>query len=435
MIRPTTTTRLAGLARRAGPLGLAVVLAACPGAGRRGARPGTAEQAEGVVVASGDAIDLPRALVAHCESKLRILPTEDPYARFEECVQDDAQYQRRRTQLQERLIAASNERCAEYKERLQQVQVRSQPTTSDEGSTAAGDMATAALGALTVAYPPAAAVSGLLGAAQLVSGVRAAPPKQFTSGLTVQVVSLGIDTRRASILQGIRGRQQEAPSSYPVEAAVSDALLYHQACSMVAGLEAAGEALATTDPGVARVRAEFATDAAGTAVSSIARARGQLDGYRQRIATAAGVAPPGTADAERGVAEEATRAARDVVESRAAEAAGAKRRVEAARGQLGGTGDPRRRNALIGELDGEVTRAVRASVEVDEAMERARAAVEALEARADQAARAPAPPPAPEDAAAPAPPEEAAAPPPSEDAAATSTPAPALDQRSVTPAP
>jgi hypothetical protein len=397
-------------------LGLAALLAGCPAAGRRGARPGSAEYAEGVILATNDAIDLPRALVAHCETSQRVLPVDDPYARFEQCVQDDAQYQRRRTQLQERLIAASNERCAEYKERLQQVQVQAQPPTSAEGSKAAAGMATAALGALTVAFPPAAAASGLLGAAQLVRGVRAAPPKQFTSGLTVQVVSLGIDTRRASILQGIRGRQQETPASYPVEAAVSDALLYHQACSMVAGLEAAGEALATTDPGVARVRSEFATDAAGTAVSSIGRARIQLDGYRQRIATASSVAPPGTADAERGVAEEATRAAGDVVESRSAEAAGARRRVEALRGQLGGTGDPRRRNALVNDLDGEVTRAVRASVEVDEAMERARAAVEALEARADQAVRA-----AP------------AAPSPSPEAPAE--PGRADDQRSYTPAP
>jgi hypothetical protein len=388
----TIRTRSAQLGRGAALVALSALLAACPTLGRRGARPGSAEYAEGVVAANKDTIDLPRALVAHCETPKRLLPVDDPYVRFEECAQDDAQYQRRRTQLQERLIAASNERCAEYKERLQQVQVQSQPASGEKRSNGAVDAATAALGVLTIAYPPAAAVGGLLGAAQLVSGVKAAPPKQFTSGLTVQVVSLGIDTRRASILQGIRGRQQETPASYPVEAAVSDALLYHQACSMVAGLEAAGEALSTTDPGVARVRSEFATDAAGTAVSSIGRARVQLDGYRQRIATASNAAPPGTANAERGVAEEATRAAGAVVESRSGEAAGAKRRVEAVRGQLAGTGDPRRRNAMINELDGEVTRAVRASVEVDEAMERARAAVEALEARAaDQRGYTPAP--------------------------------------------
>jgi len=368
--------------------GLGIVLLGCPGGLRpRGARPATAESAAGVVSDTGNAIDLPRALVAHCDGARRLAPTDDPYARFEQCAQDDAQYRRRRTQLQERLIAASNERCAEYKERLQQVQVQAQPPADEKGSDAVG-AASAALGVLTVAYPPAAAVSGLLGAAQLVYGVRATPPKQFTSGLTVQVVSLGIDTRRAGILQGIRGRQDEDPASYPVEAAVADALLYHQACSMVAGLEAAGEALATNDPAVARVRAEFATDAAATAVSSIARARLQVDVDRQRITTATSAAPPGSVDVERAAAEQATHAAADVADSRAAEAAGAKRRIETLRRQLAGTGDPRRRNQLAGELDGEVTRAVRASVEVDEAMERARAAVEALEARAAQAVRA-----------------------------------------------
>lgn len=369
--------------------GLVAVASGCPGGfGRKAARPGTAEYAAGVVVDTGNAIDLPRALVAHCDTALKLVPTDDPYARFEQCAPDDAQYVRRRTQLQERLIAASNERCAEYKERLQQVQVQGQPPAGEQGTNSATvGAAKAALGVLTIAYPPAAAVGGLLGAAQLVRGVSAAPPKQFTSGLTVQVVSLGIDTRRTSILQGIRGRQREDPASYPVEAAVSDALLYHQACSMVSGLEAAGEALSTTDPGVARVRSEFATDAAGTAVSSIARAKVQLDGYRQRITVATTAAPPGSVDAERGVAEEATRAAAAVVESRAAEADAAKRRVATLRGQVGGAGDPRRRNQLVGDLDDEVSRAMRASVEVDEAMERARAAVEALEAKSHDAVR------------------------------------------------
>src|SRR5690606_18465117 len=64
---------------------LAVVVSGCPTVARKGPRPATAESAAGVVADTGNAIDLPRALVAHCDTAQKLVPTDDPYARFEEC--------------------------------------------------------------------------------------------------------------------------------------------------------------------------------------------------------------------------------------------------------------------------------------------------------------------------------------------------------------
>jgi hypothetical protein len=336
------------------------------------------ERAVALVQPDGATVDLVQALVVHCPAaQQRAATLDEAYLRFERCAGDDEQYRRRRNRLQERLISESNERCSAYKRQLQEAR-REAPAA---GRTGPGGLA-AAMGGLTMLYPPAAAVGGLARAGALVTERRDPPARAFDAELTTRIVLAGIDTRRANLLQSMRARQAEDPGAYPVEAGVGDALAYHEACSVVAGLEAADEALAAADPGISRVRVEFATSATVAAVSSIERAHAELRDVEERIAALVAEVPRATDAGDLAAARDATRQAEVVVAERETIAVDARDRVAALAARLAATGDPRARAALAAELDGEVARALRASAEVDETLARAQAAVAALDAPA-----------------------------------------------------
>jgi hypothetical protein len=335
-----------------------------------------AEGAGALVRQDGATIDLAHALVVHCPAKQRQPETlDEAYVYFEECAGDDERYRRRRNRLQERLISESNERCSANKRHLQEA--RSAARAAEPGKT--GGLA-AAVGGLSMLYPPVAAVGGLARAGALVSERRDEPVRPFDAGLSTRIVLAGIDTRRANLLQGMRARQAEEPTAYPVEAGVGDALAYHEACSVVAGLEAADEALAAADPGVSRVRTEFATNATVAAVSSIERAHAELREVEVRIAALVAEVPRATNEGDLSAARAATAQAAAVVVERTTVAVTARDRLAILAERLAASGEPRARATLAAELDTEVARALRASADVDEALARAHAAVATLDA-------------------------------------------------------
>lgn len=330
--------------------------------------------AAGVVSTDVETVDLTAALVIHCPPERRAVASlDEAYLRFEECADDEVAYRRRRTQVQERLVAASNAQCGAYKRRLRDA---GPPVDAPSAGTSLGRAAMAGLG---MAAPPVAVAKGL---ADVVTAVRApaTPAAEHDDDRARRVVSLGIDTRRAVLLQAIRHRQRDGIDAYSVQAAVADALAYHDACSAAGGLDAAADALAHADPGVSETRAVFAREATDTAATAVARTREQLALQRDRL-TSLVITAATDAPGERAAAEVALGAADDLAAERARDVTVARRRTRALTERLDDTTDPRFRASLLADLDLEVSRAVRASSEVDDAYAAARAAVDAVAAR------------------------------------------------------
>jgi len=332
------------------------------------------DPATGVVTTGIETVDLTAALVVHCPPDRRpVTSLDEAYLRFEECAADETTYRRRRTQVQERLVAASNAQCGEYKRHLRDV-------PAPAGPTATGSLARAAMAGLGMAAPPVAVVKGLSDA---VTAVRASSTPVAPSGgedLGRRVVLLGIDTHRAALLQAIRVRQREGMDGYPIQTAVVDALTYHDACSEVGGLDAAVGALVQSDPGIVETRASFAHEAAETAAAAIARTRENLTAQRTRLMQTLLTAEADAPD-ERTTAQTALVAAESLAADRAAEVDMARSRIESVTDRLTSTTDPRFRASLLADVDVEVSRAVRASTEVEDAYVTARSAVDALAAR------------------------------------------------------
>jgi hypothetical protein len=155
--------------------------------------------------------------------------------------------QARRNAIQERILAASEQRCASYKQFLKQFE--------SENSFILGAITTILAGAGALVSPVIAARS-LAGSAAVMSGVNAEFQEKFFARLTIQVLTKAMDARRKNIYEKIVETRKTADlTTYPVEAAVKDALAYHGACSLIAGLEEAGASIdRATDPGAEQLK-------------------------------------------------------------------------------------------------------------------------------------------------------------------------------------
>ncbi len=141
----------------------------------------------------------------------------------------------RRNRVQDRLIAASNETCKDFKEKLQLLQA--------EGNFVFGAITTALAGAGAI-VTGATGARILAGSAGVTSGIGAEFNDAFFASLAVEVLTKAFEARRKDILMEI-GKHRMVPKSgievYPVERAVADALNYHAACNLISGLEEASE--------------------------------------------------------------------------------------------------------------------------------------------------------------------------------------------------
>lgn len=135
----------------------------------------------------------------------------------------------RRNRVQDRLIAASNQRCAVYKQHVRRFDSTSNVLLGALTTLSAG------AGALVTHVDSARVLSGLAAAA---SGVRAELNETYFQQNTIQVLSSAFEERRTKIRAEMLERSRDSIYDYTVERAVADALRYHDACSLVAGLEA-----------------------------------------------------------------------------------------------------------------------------------------------------------------------------------------------------
>jgi hypothetical protein len=156
---------------------------------------------------------------------------------------DEPTLMEKRNEIQERMIVASERRCFRYKRLL-----RKNQSELNFGLGAATTV-TATLGALV---PGVRAAQNFAGVAGLLSGIRAEYNDVFFSNLAVTVIVRGIEEGRIEALSKLRSiGQRKAYLEYPVQAAVNDAIAYDGMCSIIAGLDKAGDALVrANEPGL-----------------------------------------------------------------------------------------------------------------------------------------------------------------------------------------
>lgn len=136
---------------------------------------------------------------------------------------------RLRNQVQDRIVAASNQACAEFKRELKALDARTNFI----------------LGSLTTAVAGAGAIfsggtsQALSGVASILSGVRAEFNEDYFQMLTIQVITDGLEKKRQEIYTKVLDDREKGLTEYPVERAIADAIRYHDNCSLVAGLEQA----------------------------------------------------------------------------------------------------------------------------------------------------------------------------------------------------
>lgn len=156
---------------------------------------------------------------------------------------------RERNEIQDRLIAASEQRCNVYKIYLKR--------SESKFNFWSGSLATALGGAGAIVTGEAAART-LAGLSGITSGVRAEYNQAYLANLGGQVIAAGIDVRRKELKKEIEGKRGYDLTNYTVQAAVADAISYHGACSVIEGMKQAGEAVQQFDnPGISMMTKVF----------------------------------------------------------------------------------------------------------------------------------------------------------------------------------
>lgn len=131
-----------------------------------------------------------------------------------------------RNALQERMLAASTQRCNVFKANLQRTFSR-----TNFGLGALSTL-TGTIGALVSGQ----AAGNWSGASAVFSGIRAEYNQDYMANLAAYVISDGIDQKQREAYREIQTKGQEKGyASYPVQAAIKDALYYHGLCSVMTG--------------------------------------------------------------------------------------------------------------------------------------------------------------------------------------------------------
>lgn len=180
-------------------------------------------------------------------------------------------YRYLRNDMQDRILAASNQRCGYY---LRQLVASKSQTKMGWGS-----LALLLSGAASVTHPIASAQVLAAGSA-VATGVNTLYDEAYFNNLAVNVIAGGISKQREGLLIQMTDQRKKTMADYPVNRAVADAISYHAACNIVTGLEAAANAIkiapaaATTDgtPGTAPAIANAAGAPVAPAAADVAGA-------------------------------------------------------------------------------------------------------------------------------------------------------------------
>lgn len=139
-----------------------------------------------------------------------------------------------RNNLQDRIVAASNQRCGYYLRQIVSAKAQSQMGW--------GTLSLLLSGAASVTTPIRSAQILAAGGAAA-TGVNTLYGEAYFNSLTVSVISAGITKEREAILDRVKEPRKQSLINYPINKAVADAIAYHAACNILTGLETAAGAL------------------------------------------------------------------------------------------------------------------------------------------------------------------------------------------------
>ena len=139
----------------------------------------------------------------------------------------------KRNELQDRIIAASNQRCGMY--------LRVLTTSKAQTQLGWGILATMLSGAASVVTHTASAQAFAAGST-VSSGILSQYNEAYFNNLALNVISSGISKQREGLILQINKKRNQNLIEYPVNRAIADALSYHAACNIVTGLETAAVA-------------------------------------------------------------------------------------------------------------------------------------------------------------------------------------------------
>gem|GEM_PF-5548738 len=148
---------------------------------------------------------------------------------------DEPERLRNRNRIQDRLIAASNQRCGFYTKSLKQM---------DVSANLGFGTATTILGSAGAIVTGVDAARTLAGMAAISSGLNSVWNENLLSNVATYVLVPGIEKARETILKEIDKKRIDDVTKNTVEAAIADALRYHNACSLDAGLAEVSEEMA-----------------------------------------------------------------------------------------------------------------------------------------------------------------------------------------------
>lgn len=155
----------------------------------------------------------------------------------------DEEKSRLRNSIQERILSVSISRCNVFKTYLRRDQ-------ADKNFLLGSATTVAAI--LGAVLPGADAARYLAGTAGIFSGIRSEYNQAYFASLAAHVIAKGIETRQEIVYRRIQTEgQSKAIDSYPLEAAIKDAIYFDGLCSVVAGLDQASASVdATIEPGM-----------------------------------------------------------------------------------------------------------------------------------------------------------------------------------------
>lgn len=181
-----------------------------------------------------------------CESQRLERAFEAFYEENEDEEDKDEKRKLRRNRVQDRLIAASDQSCAEYKRHV------GRWDSTNNALLGAVTTSSAGLGAV---FTPENTVRALAGTAAIASGIRAELNESYFQQKTIQVIADGFERRRVELRAKMAGENRKSIEEYTVERAIADALRYHDACSLVAGLkEVELSQKRASDPGLEQIK-------------------------------------------------------------------------------------------------------------------------------------------------------------------------------------
>ena len=143
-----------------------------------------------------------------------------------------------RSQIQDRLIAASNQRCNVYATYLKRM------STQINGVLGTLTTALGGAGAIVTGAEAARILAGLAGIA---SGTRGELNQAIFESVTTSVIVPAFQNRREEILTEIMSKRLDDLEKYTIEGAMADAIKYHGACSLDAGISFAQKSIQSFD--------------------------------------------------------------------------------------------------------------------------------------------------------------------------------------------